>query len=364
MSQKSLPVPQDDGVANPADHLLAKYLSRQFLPGTDGRSYALADLAGFATLYIYPMTSRPDRPLPDDWDDIPGARGCTPQSCSFRDHYGDLQALGSQVFGISTQTTEYQFEAKTRLHLPFELLSDAGLQLKQSLSLPTFHVAGRELYKRITLIVKDGRIVKVFYPVFPPTQNATDVLAWFERKPRIEALIAKLAIDHHAKAAYRQLLSKGLEILPFILEGLKHDNAQLRYYCCSLLDHLLIPEALTDLIGAVDDPDPKVRTMALHALACERCKEGDCRPAEADILPKALHILHEDIDAHVRAMAIEVVGQYAHSNETAVCALNAAHKGDRSPTVRKKAGWYAPGGPIYQRITARHKRAKRGKLTL
>ena len=126
------------------------------------------------------MTGRPGTPLPDGWAEIPGARGCTPQSCSFRDHYAELRTLNTQVFGISTQTTAYQQEAKTRLHLPFELLSDATLTLKSTIQLPTFEVEGTALYKRITLIVRDGTICKVFYPVFPPNENADAVLRWIK----------------------------------------------------------------------------------------------------------------------------------------------------------------------------------------
>ena len=126
------------------------------------------------------MTGRPDVPLPDGWEAIPGARGCTPQSCSFRDHYADLRTFNASLFGLSAQTTEYQLEAKERLHLPYELLSDQTLQLKEVLSLPTFEVEAMEVYKRLTVIAQDNEIIKVFYPVFPPDQNAADVLAWFE----------------------------------------------------------------------------------------------------------------------------------------------------------------------------------------
>jgi HEAT repeat protein len=166
-------------------------------------------------------------------------------------------------------------------------------------------------------------------------------------------LINQLAIQHHAKAAYRKLFEMGFEVVTVAREGLKHESPGVRYYCCSLLDHFLVPEALEDLLSTVHDPDPNVRVMALHTLACDRCKEGDCRPAETEVLPKALHILNNDVDAHVRAMAVEVVGQYVHSNKVAELALVEANEKDSSPTVRKKAGWYAPGGPIYKR-TAPH----------
>jgi len=130
-------------------------------------------------LFFYPMTGRPDQPLPDGWDQIPGARGCTPQSCAFRDLSRDLADCGvSSLYGISTQTTAYQREAAERLHLPFPLLSDADLTLARALSLPTLQVEGIVLIKRLTLILHDDRIEKVFYPVFPPDRNAGDVLAY------------------------------------------------------------------------------------------------------------------------------------------------------------------------------------------
>jgi peroxiredoxin len=148
------------------------------LHATDGTAVNLAELKGRLVIYVYPMTGRPDVPLPDGWDGIPGARGCTPQSCGFRDHFGELKALGTGVFGLSAQTTQYQSEARERLHLPFHLLSDPALLLKGAMGLPTFTVAGMELFKRLTLIAEDGKIRKVFYPVFPPDRNADDVLLW------------------------------------------------------------------------------------------------------------------------------------------------------------------------------------------
>ena len=171
----NLPRPVDDGAAA---HLLGSSLRDVAFPSTDGTSVNLGNLRGLWVIYIYPMTGRPDVPLPDGWDGIPGARGCTLQSCSFRDHYEELNALRAGVFGLSAQASDDQREARDRLHLPFQLLSDSSLELKRTLRLPTFTVEGIELLKRLTLIAEDGKIGKVFYPVFPPDRNADDVLVW------------------------------------------------------------------------------------------------------------------------------------------------------------------------------------------
>jgi peroxiredoxin len=176
---KDLPVPIDDGAAS---HLEGSLLPNLTLNSTDGASVNLAELSGRWVIYVYPMTGRPDIPLPDGWDGIPGARGCTPQSCSFRDHYAELKSLNTKVFGLSTQTTEYQREVRDRLHLPFQLVSDSTLRLKSTMLLPTFLVAGMELFKRLTLIAHEGWIEKIFYPVFPPDQNADEVLVWLRNK--------------------------------------------------------------------------------------------------------------------------------------------------------------------------------------
>jgi len=178
---KDLPVPVDDGAAAHLEGLLLPDLA---LPSTEGATVNLSGLGGRWVIYIYPMTGRPDVPLPDGWDGIPGARGCTPQSCSFRDHYAELKALNTDVYGLSAQTSEYQREARARLHLPFQLLSDSALRLKSAMRLPTFTTAGMELFKRLTLIAHGGRIEKVFYPVFPPDQNADEVLAWLRKNAR------------------------------------------------------------------------------------------------------------------------------------------------------------------------------------
>jgi peroxiredoxin len=171
-----LPAPQDDGAAR---HLTNAALPDLSLPATDGADVNLARLGGRIVVYIYPRTGRPGQPLPEGWDGIPGARGCTPQSCGFRDHFADLKRLGvAQIFGLSTQTTDYQREAVERLHLPFAILSDAALRLTRALKLPTFEVAGMTLLKRMAWVIDDGVITKVFYPVFPPDQSAEDVIAW------------------------------------------------------------------------------------------------------------------------------------------------------------------------------------------
>jgi peroxiredoxin len=177
---KDLPIPVDDGACN---HLVGVSLPSVPLLSTAGRNVDLAQLSGRAVIYCYPRTGQPDQDLPLGWNEIPGARGCTPQSCAFRDHYRDLQELAAQVFGLSTQDTEYQREAVERLHLPFELLSDQRLAFANSLRLPTFQVDSMVLIKRLTLILNSGRIEKVFYPVFPPDKNAAEVISWLSRNP-------------------------------------------------------------------------------------------------------------------------------------------------------------------------------------
>jgi peroxiredoxin len=176
---KGIPAPTDDGAA---DHLLGMRLPSVALISTSEDTVDLSVLSGRTVIYCYPMTGRPDRELPQDWDEIPGARGCTPQSCSFRDHHAELRDLGARVFGVSTQDTEYQREAVGRLHLPFELLSDENLAFAEALGLPTFEADGMTLLKRLTLIIEDGRIEKVFYPVFPPGKNAEEVLSWLREQ--------------------------------------------------------------------------------------------------------------------------------------------------------------------------------------
>jgi peroxiredoxin len=177
-----LPVPEDDGAA---DHLPGMRLPSVPLASTSGEIVDLSALPGRTVVYCYPMTGRPDRSLPAGWDEIPGARGCTPQSCSFRDHHAELRSLGASVFGSSTQDTEYQREAATRLDLPFALLSDSDLAFAGTLGLPTFEVDGMVLLKRLTLVIDEGWIEKVFYPVFPPDRSAEEVVEWLEDPGRV-----------------------------------------------------------------------------------------------------------------------------------------------------------------------------------
>lgn len=172
---EGLPVPIDDGLAT---HLVGMPLPNVQFESTNGRLVNLLGLQDRLVIYVYPLTGRPDVPLPEGWDEIPGARGCTPQACDFRNHYQQLQQLNTLVIGLSSQTTDYQLELKNRLHLPFDLLSDNNFQLKSALNLPVFKVGELLLYKRLTLIAEQNIIKKVFYPVFPPNQNASQVMDW------------------------------------------------------------------------------------------------------------------------------------------------------------------------------------------
>jgi peroxiredoxin len=174
----NIPAPQDDGGAL---HLAGMRLPDLALPATSGPPVNLGKLKGRTILYIYPRTGVPGVDLPPGWDEIPGARGCTPQSCSFRDHFDELKRLGvAQLYGLSVQETAYQQEAAARLHLPFAILSDEMLALTKALNLPTFVTSGMTLLKRMALVIDDGVITKVFYPVFPPDKNAAEVVAWLQ----------------------------------------------------------------------------------------------------------------------------------------------------------------------------------------
>jgi peroxiredoxin len=171
-----LPAPQDDGAAR---HLTGLKLPNIALAATDGAQINLSKLGGRTVVYVYPRTGRPGQALPTGWDAIPGARGCTPQSCGFRDHFAELKRLGvSTLYGLSTQDSAYQREAVERLHLPFEILSDEKFELTQAMRLPSFEVDGMTLIKRMAWVIDDGVMTKVFYPVFPPDRSAEDVLNW------------------------------------------------------------------------------------------------------------------------------------------------------------------------------------------
>ena len=174
-----LPVPVDDGAC---DHLVGMRVPPIALGSTSGRVVRLSDLPGRTVVYCYHRTGEPDRDPPPGWNEIPGARGCTPQSCGFRDHYGELRNLGVAVFGLSTQTTDYQREMTERLHIPFEILTDAELNLVHALRLPTFSIQGMTLVKRLTIFILDGVIEHVLYPVFPPDRSAEEAVKWLNQR--------------------------------------------------------------------------------------------------------------------------------------------------------------------------------------
>ena len=177
-----LPVPVDDGACK---HLPGMKVPAITLVSTAHRRINMEEIARERTvIYCYPRTGIPGQEVPKGWNEIPGARGCTPESCSFRDHYKQLRELRAQVFGLSTQTTEYQQEMVARLHLPFEVLSDAEFVFTNALRLPTFQFDGVRLLKRLTLVFSEGKIEKVFYPVFPPDKHAEAVVAWLTKHPQ------------------------------------------------------------------------------------------------------------------------------------------------------------------------------------
>jgi peroxiredoxin len=172
-----LPIPQDDGSTN---HLKGLKLPNLSLNASNGKAINLADIKGKLVVYCYPMTGQPNVALPEGWDQIPGARGCTPQSCSFRDHYQELQELGAEVLALSVQSTEYQKEMVDRLHLPFQVVSDVNYQFQKALNLPTFVAAGMKLLKRVTLIANNGVIEAVHYPIFPSDSDPSWVIDYLK----------------------------------------------------------------------------------------------------------------------------------------------------------------------------------------
>jgi peroxiredoxin len=174
----TIPPPADDGATR---HLVGLRVSPTPLRSTDGAMVDLSALTGRTIVYAYPRTGKPGVENPPGWDMIPGARGCSPQSCSFRDHFAELKSLGVRnLFGLSTQDSSYQKEAADRLHLPFGILSDEKLAFSQAMSLPLFETSGMTLLKRFTMVIDDGVVTHVFYPVFPPDRNAADVIAWLK----------------------------------------------------------------------------------------------------------------------------------------------------------------------------------------
>jgi peroxiredoxin len=175
-----LPIPRDDGAAN---HLVGMLLPSLLLLTTTRKELNLGEIKGRLVIYCYPMTGQPNVALPDGWDQIPGARGCTPQSCSFRDHYQELQSLGAELVGLSVQSTAYQQEMADRLHLPFPIVSDADYQFQRALQLPTFITAGMTLLKRITLIANDGVIEAIHYPIFPSDSDPAWVIHYLKNTP-------------------------------------------------------------------------------------------------------------------------------------------------------------------------------------
>jgi peroxiredoxin len=177
-----LPVPEDDGAA---EHLPGAAMPQLTLAATDGAAVDLSALGpGRTVLYLYPLSGKPGTDLPDGWDAIPGARGCTPEACGFRDHIQELREGGAErVYGLSSQDAAYQSEFAARMSLPFAILSDPELRLGDLLGLPTFDAAGQRLYKRLTMIILDGRIEHVFYPIFPPDRHAGEVVSWLRAHP-------------------------------------------------------------------------------------------------------------------------------------------------------------------------------------
>jgi len=188
MNQSNLLKPDWSKIPAPKLDVSLEYLNNFIIPeiklqSTSGDEIDLSKLIGLTIIYVYPMTGQPNVALPQGWDEIPGARGCTPQSCSFRDNFSELKNLNiKNIFGLSSQTTKYQKEMSERLHLPYSILSDEKLIFTNALKLPTFKIDNMNLIKRITLILNNNKIIKYFYPVFPPDQNVNEVISWLKKR--------------------------------------------------------------------------------------------------------------------------------------------------------------------------------------
>jgi hypothetical protein len=178
------------------------------------------------------------------------------------------------------------------------------------------------------------------------------------QRDRYDLLVDHLAVKHRARPALRELMAAGSDATPALRRGLRHDDANVRIGCCMVLDHHLDEAAVPELIENLAHDDPDVRAWALHALACDRCKEGTCRPREDDVVPLALRMLRDDPSRHARTMAAHMLGPAAHRRDDVAGALVAAREGDSHPVVRKVAGWYAPGGPIYARLAPKPARRR------
>lgn len=202
----NLPVPQDDGAC---DHLQGKDFPPIKMKSTKDRIIDFSAYKSPCVIFFYPRTGEPDKPTPETWDLIPGARGCTPQSCGYRDLYSEFKQLGFEVFGASSQTTDYQKEFVNRMHIPFEILSDSNFLLIDSLNLPTFEFNGNRLVKRLALVIENRKISKVLYPVFPPNENASTVLSWLNGRSTSKHIVEK------AVAYITRKSEQGTELLVF-----------------------------------------------------------------------------------------------------------------------------------------------------
>jgi GrxC family glutaredoxin len=267
----NLPRPEDDGAA---DHLMGASMPDLALLSTSGDLINLSTLPGRTIVYAYPMTGLPNVALPEGWNDIPGARGCTPQTLAFQDQKDAISALGAAVFGLSTQTTAYQKEMADRLELSFSILSDADLRLTEALRLPTMTVENMVLLKRLTLVMTNGVIDHVFYPVFPPNKAATEVISWLQANPTGDAAhpdrsngveIYTTPQCPHCKAAKELLSRKGVSFTEIDLE---HDRAMARFMLARSGGRRTVPQIFIGQthIGGADDLNAIDQSGQLDAL--------------------------------------------------------------------------------------------------